>query len=539
MQIESYLKRIYRKHTLLLDYVCVIVSYALALAFRYIVFSRLYQKSLTISAIYITMVLVLIALLTFITYVGNDRFKVVPQESKAEVVFDVIRIQVVMLFGIVIYLFAAGWSGYVSRTVLGLVFIFNTVLDSFARLWYRKRILDKISGDVKDRHYLMVTDKASSRFAPKQFELSHPGIVMDVVIAYGIEPGIGRGSETTDVSSTEDVQDMASNSELIHDTASNYELISDIRNGSYIKAYIYLPSSTQNQIFDIVRQLEDKDIPSDIILSALGDRPELRNFSDDNGFRTLNYTAMQKKGSVLGVKYTISTISEAVFYVRHHLDKLKGQYICFSNVHTTVMAHDRRDVLEAENSSAFTFTDGAPVARALRHQEESDAIRMAGPDFMKEMLISSMDGKTSHYFYGSSKETLKALKDNIEKTYPGVVVKGYYSPPFRQLTDEEDEQIIDMINAADADIIWIGLGAPRQEKWMLAHKDKFRGVMVGVGAAFDFHAETIKRAPKWMQMLSLEWFYRLLQDPARLFKRYFVTNIRFLWLLIVDNKAER
>ena len=504
MQIESYLKRIYRKHTLLLDYVCLILSYIFALAFRYVLFSRFYQKSLTISAIYITMVLVLIALLTFISYAGNDKFKVVPQETKAEAVFDVIKIQLWMLFGIVIYLFVAGWSGYVSRTVLGLFFIINTILDSLARIWYRKRILDKISSGVKDRHYLMVTDEDSSRFAPKQFELSHPGMIIDVKIIDG-----GAMS------------------------------FSDIQKKSFIKAYLYLPNSTQNQIFDIVSGLEDKDIPSDIILTALGDRPELRNLSEDGGFRTLCYTAMQRKGSVLGVNYTISTISEAVFYVRHHLERLKGQYICFSNVHTTVMAHDRKDVLEAENSSAFTFTDGAPVARALRHQEESDAIRMAGPDFMKEMLISSMDSKTSHYFYGSSEETLNALKHNIENTYPGVVVKGYYSPPFRELSPKEDEQIIDMISAADADIIWIGLGAPRQEKWMLAHKDKFRGVMVGVGAAFDFHAGTIKRAPKWMQMLSLEWFYRLLQDPARLFKRYFVTNIRFLWLLIVDNKIKR
>lgn len=524
MQIESYLKRIYRKHTLLLDYVCLILSYAFALAFRYVVFSRLYQKSLTISAIYITMVLVLIALLTFISYSGNDRFKVVPQETKAEVVFDVIKIQVMLLFGIVIYLFVAGWSGYVSRTVLGLFFMFNTILDSFARIWYRKRILDKISGSVKNRHYLMVTDKASSAFAPKQFELSHPGITMDVKIVDSIASRDGNTSDIDEVSCVEDN----------HDIDQYVGFDSDIQKSSYIKAYIYLPNSTQNQIFDIVRRLEDKDIPSDIILTALGDRPELRNLSEDGGFRTLNYTAMQRKGSVLGVNYTISTISEAVFYVRHHLKRLKGQYICFSNVHTTVMAHDRRDVLEAENSSAFTFTDGAPVARALRHQEESDAIRMAGPDFMKEMLISSMDGKTSHYFYGSSEETLNALKHNIENTFPGVVVKGYYSPPFRQLSDEEDKQIIDKINAADADIIWIGLGAPRQEKWMLAHKDKFRGVMVGVGAAFDFHAGTIKRAPKWMQMLSLEWFYRLMQDPARLFKRYFVTNIRYYWLLLVS-----
>ena len=526
MQIESYLKRIYRKHTLLLDYVCLLLSYMMALAFRYVVFSRLYQKSLTISAIYITMVLVLIALLTFISYAGNDRFKVVPQETKAEVVFDVIKIQVILLFGIVVYLFVAGWSGYVSRTVLGLFFIFNTVFDSFARIWYRKRILDKISGGVKDRHYLMVTDKSSSAFAPKQFELSHPGMKIDVKIV-GCITSRGEGfSDADEVSSVEN--DHCINPDV--------ELALDIQKGAYIKAYIYLPNSTQNQIFNIVRRLEEKDIPSDIILTALGDRPELRNLSEDGGFRTLNYTAMQRKGNVLGVNYTISTISEAVFYVRHHLERLKGQYICFSNVHTTVMAHDRKDVLEAENSSAFTFTDGAPVARALRHQEESDAIRMAGPDFMKEILISSMDGKTSHYFYGSSEETLNALKSNIEKTYPGVVVKGYYSPPFRELSKEEDEQIIDMINSADADIIWVGLGAPRQEKWMLAHKDKFRGVMVGVGAAFDFHAGTIKRAPKWMQMLSLEWFYRLLQDPGRLFKRYFITNTRFYWLLLVGKK---
>ena len=498
MQIESYLKRIYRRHTLLLDYASLVLSYVLALTFRYIVFSSFYKKSSTISAIYVTMVLALAALLTLITIAGNDKFKVIPQQSKAEVILDVIRVHFLMLFVIVIYLFVAGWSSYVSRTVLGLFFIINTVLDSLARIWYRKVILDKISAGEQNKHYLMITDKESMGFAPRQFELTHPGVKLDVK-----EPG------------------------------------DEVLKNAYIKAYIYLPNSSQNEIFKIVNYLEERSIPSDIILTALGDRPELRNLSEEGGFRTLNYTAMQKKGNVLGVNYTISTISEAVFYVRHHLEKLKGQYICFSNVHTTVMAHDRRDVLEAENSSAFTFADGAPIARALRHQEESDAIRMAGPDFMKEMLISSMDGKTSHFFYGSSEKTLNALKSNIEKKYPGVVVKGYYSPPFRELTSEEDEQIIDMINAADADIIWIGLGAPRQEKWMLAHKDKFRGIMVGVGAAFDFHAGTIKRAPKWMQMLSLEWFYRLLQDPARLFKRYLATNIRFLWLLLVDNKVKR
>ncbi len=499
MQIKSSLKRIYRRHTLLLDYVVLTLSFTLALVSRYIVLSKLYQKAVVISTIYITIFLMLIAFLTIITYAGKDMFTVVPKQTKAEVIFDVIRIQLMMLFGIVIYLFVARWSSYVSRTVLGLFFVINTAVDCIARLWYRKQVLDRLSSDIEGKIYLMVTDKISSAFAPRQLQLSHPDMTLDVI--------------TID------------------------EDFSTIEEDAYVKAYIYLPGCTQNEIFEIVNILEDKGIASDVILTALGDRPEKRNLSDDGEFRALNYTAMQKKGNVLGVNYTISTISEAVFYVRHHIDKLKGQYLCFSNVHTTVMAHDRADVLEAENSSAFTFSDGAPVARALRHQEESDAVRMAGPDFVKEMLISSMDGKTSHYFYGSSEKTLAALKENIEKTYPGVVVKGYYSPPFRELSPEEDQQIIDMINAADADIIWIGLGAPRQEKWMLAHKGKFRGVMAGVGAAFDFHAGTIKRAPKWMQMMSLEWLYRLMQDPVRLFKRYFVTNIRFLWLLLVDNKA--
>lgn len=502
MQIESYLKRIYRRHTLIVDFVAMALSYMIALVSRYIAFAGLYKRSATISAIYVTMGLLLIAFLTFITYAGNDMFKVIPQQTKAEVILDVIRIQFLMLFGIIIYLFVAGWSSNVSRTVLGLFFVINTVFDSVARLWYRKQILKRLSAEINGRKYLMVTDKASSDFAPRQFQLLHPGMKVDF--------------------------------KILSDEESNVNTLSDIREDAYVKAFLYLPDKSQNEIFEIVNLIEDKGIPSDIIITALGDRPELRKLTDDGEYRTLTYTAMQKKGNVLGVNYTISTISEAVFYVRHHLERLIGQYICFSNVHTTVMAHDRKDVLEAENSSAFTFADGAPVARALRHQEESDAVRMAGPDFMKEMLISSMDGKTSHYFYGSSQETLDALKNNIEKTYPGTVVKGYYSPPFRELTAEENRQIIDMINEADADIIWIGLGAPRQEKWMFSHKNMFRGVMVGVGAAFDFHAGTIKRAPKWMQMMSLEWLYRLMQDPARLFKRYFVTNIRFLWLLLIN-----
>ena len=111
-----------------------------------------------------------------------------------------------------------------------------------------------------------------------------------------------------------------------------------------------------------------------------------------------------------------------------------------------------------------------------------------------------------------------------------------YSPPFRALSEEEDRADVNLINGSGADIVWIGLGAPKQEKWMNAHRGEISGVMMGVGAGFDFHAGTIRRAPKWIQKIGLEWLFRLFQDPGRLFKRYFVTNGKFIWYLLTNRK---
>ena len=122
------------------------------------------------------------------------------------------------------------------------------------------------------------------------------------------------------------------------------------------------------------------------------------------------------------------------------------------------------------------------------------------------------------------------LEQKLRERYPHLQIAGMVSPPFRSLSAEEDAAEVEKINASGADIIWIGLGAPKQENWMYDHRDKVHGVMIGVGAGFDYHAGNIKRAPMWMQKLSLEWLYRLMQDPKRLFKRYLVTNTRYLWL---------
>lgn len=242
---------------------------------------------------------------------------------------------------------------------------------------------------------------------------------------------------------------------------------------------------------------------------------------------------------ILGVRYVVANPVSAASYVYNHRQELQGKYICFSNVHTTVLANQDSSFAEVENTSAVTFPDGMPIARELRKRGFMGAQRVAGPDFMNDIFRMSMDGKIKHYFYGSKEETLEKLKARLEKRYPGICIAGMYSPPFRQMSEEEDHEAVGRINASGADFIWIGLGAPKQEKWMYSHMGKLNGVMLGVGAGFDFYADTIQRAPAWIQRIGMEWLYRLFQDPKRLFKRYFTTNIVFLWKVTLERLKTR
>ncbi|MBR1470746.1 MAG: WecB/TagA/CpsF family glycosyltransferase [Lachnospiraceae bacterium] len=238
---------------------------------------------------------------------------------------------------------------------------------------------------------------------------------------------------------------------------------------------------------------------------------------------------MSMRSPVLGVDYTTANITEVAEYLIGHVKELSGKYICFSNVHTTVMAADDPGYKEILNHSAMTFPDGAPVAKCIREAGYAEAERVAGPDLMAELFRQSMGSGRKHYFYGSTEKTIQKLRENLEKNYPWMEIVGMVSPPFRELTEEEDAEVVAKINESGADFIWIGLGAPKQEKWMRIHAGKLRGVMLGVGAGFDFHAGTIRRAPVLIQKLGLEWLYRLVQNPGRLFKRYFITNTKFLW----------
>ena len=199
-----------------------------------------------------------------------------------------------------------------------------------------------------------------------------------------------------------------------------------------------------------------------------------------------------KTCNILGLDILVTDMKKTVNLIEQNIEQLRGKYICVGNVHTTVMAHDDPQYHTVQASAAFVLPDGGPLSGYSRKHGFPEAERVTGPD----------------------------LK-----------IAGMVSPPFRELSEEEDKEMVDQINASGADIIWVGLGAPKQERWMYAHKDRVNGVMIGVGAGFDYHAGNIKRAPGWMQKLSLEWLYRLLQDPKRLFKRYLVTNTRYLWLI--------
>ena len=210
--------------------------------------------------------------------------------------------------------------------------------------------------------------------------------------------------------------------------------------------------------------------------------------------------------------------------------------MCVSNVHTTVTAYEDSKYRDVQNGGIMAIPDGGPLSTVGRKRGYKEMTRTTGPDFLKAILEVSPEKGYKHFFYGSTNETLEKLRVEINKSNPGVEIVGMYSPPFRPLTEDEDVQIIKVINKTKPDFIWVGIGAPKQEQWMAQHQGKVHGFMVGVGAAFDYMAGNINRAPAWMQRNNLEWLYRLAQDPVRLFRRYLVTNSKFVWNAVIRGK---
>lgn len=237
---------------------------------------------------------------------------------------------------------------------------------------------------------------------------------------------------------------------------------------------------------------------------------------------------------ILGVNVAVTNMKDVTDLVTGNLEELKGKFICLSNVHTTIMSYNSEQYRNIQNSAFIALPDGRPLSFVQRLRGYKEACQVSGPDLMPALWKATEGSGASHYFYGSSEKTIKALEANLRKNYPGLKLAGFEAPPYRALTKEEDEAAVKRINESGASILWVGLGAPKQEEWMYSHQDRINCLMLGVGAGFDFHAGTVKRAPLWMRNHYLEWFYRLIQDPKRLWKRYITTNGKFVLLMLKD-----
>lgn len=195
-----------------------------------------------------------------------------------------------------------------------------------------------------------------------------------------------------------------------------------------------------------------------------------------------------------------------------------------------ISAKEDPKVAQMYASCSFAGIDGMPIVK-LAQKQGIQCERCAAPDIMGMMFAESVKQGKTHYFYGGKdNEVLTKLRENLERDYPGIQIVGMYSPPFRPLTEEEDKQICDEINALKPDFVWVGIGAPKQEMWMWEHREKIHGtVMLGVGAGFNFFAGTLDKAPAWMEKASLEWFYRLAKEPKRLWRRYVLGGVKWLY----------
>lgn len=239
---------------------------------------------------------------------------------------------------------------------------------------------------------------------------------------------------------------------------------------------------------------------------------------------------------ILGVDIAAINMEWLLEFTQKNIGELSGDYMCVSNVHTTVSAYEDAAYRSVQNGGIMAIPDGGPLAALGRRRGYRDMRRTTGPDYMRRMLEEGVERGYRHFFYGSTPQTLERMRERLGLEYPGVQIAGMYSPPFRNLTESEDTDITHRINEVGADLVWVGLGAPKQEVWMSEHQGKIKGFMVGVGAGFDYLAGNIERAPEWMQKHNLEWLYRLYQEPGKLWKRYMRTNTRFVWHAVVRGR---
>ena len=216
-----------------------------------------------------------------------------------------------------------------------------------------------------------------------------------------------------------------------------------------------------------------------------------------------------------------------------------SNYVCVANVHMLVESYKDKSFATEVNDADLVTPDGMPLSWSIRLLYGNRQDRVAGMDLLPDLLTQCAQRKISVFFYGATNPVLEQANHILKSRYPGLSIAGSYSPPFRQLTEQEEELVVEDINASGANIVFVILGCPKQEKWMAKMKGRINATMIGIGGALPVLIGLQQRAPKWMQRSGFEWAYRLLQEPKRLFKRYFVTNSLFSYLILREFISSR
>ena len=212
----------------------------------------------------------------------------------------------------------------------------------------------------------------------------------------------------------------------------------------------------------------------------------------------------------------------------------QNRYVCAANVHMVMEAWDDASFREVVNSADLVTPDGMPLVWILRLKGFKKQQRVYGPTLMLHVLEMAAWKQIPVGFYGGKPNILDKLVKRMQDKFPGLRVDCSISPPFHALSPEDDREICERIQESGVRILFIGLGCPKQERWMFEHRNRIPAVMLGVGAAFDFHSGVISQAPMWMQRTGLEWLFRLIQEPGRLWRRYILNNPRFIVLAMAD-----
>jgi N-acetylglucosaminyldiphosphoundecaprenol N-acetyl-beta-D-mannosaminyltransferase len=233
---------------------------------------------------------------------------------------------------------------------------------------------------------------------------------------------------------------------------------------------------------------------------------------------------------VLGVPLALTDYERTLDWIDAMVAERRRGYVCVAAVHTVMACAEDPELRAAVLGSSLTVPDGQPLVWAMNALGHHLSDRVYGPELMARACARAAAGGTRMFLYGGRNQgALVQLALELRTRYPGLQIVGGHAPPFHPLTDEERDAVVDEIDRAQADVVWVGIGVPKQEKWMAAMRDRLQApVLIGVGAAFDFHAGLVPQAPAWMQRLGLEWAFRLAQEPRRLWKRYLRYNPLFV-----------